>query len=118
MRSLLIGDRVPRILYVNGTANLLHLMSTSGADVLSIDWRIPIDEARRRVRDRVVLQGNLDPTLLLGPRERMIRETRSILEKAGPAGHIMNLGHGILPSTPVGSAQAFVETTRNFRHTS
>jgi uroporphyrinogen decarboxylase len=84
--------------------------------VLSIDWRIPIAEARERVGDRVALQGNLDPTLLLGPKDRVISETRGILQNAGPVGHIMNLGHGILPPTPVEHARAFVEATRSFQH--
>jgi uroporphyrinogen decarboxylase len=112
----IVGNRVPRILYINGCANLLESMAASGADVLSIDWRIPIAEARQRVGDGVALQGNLDPTLLLGSKERLIAETRGILETAGPLGHIMNLGHGILPPTPVDHARAFIETTRSFRH--
>jgi uroporphyrinogen decarboxylase len=110
-----VGNRVPRILYINGCANILESMADSGADVLSIDWRIPIGEARSRVGERVALQGNLDPTLLLGPPDSLVSETRSILESAGPVGHIMNLGHGILPSTPVENARAFIEAARSFR---
>jgi uroporphyrinogen decarboxylase len=112
-----VGTRVPRILYLNGTSAILEAMANSGADVISIDWRISMADARRRVGDRVALQGNLDPCLLLGPRERMLAKTQEILEQAGPSGHILNLGHGILPPTPVENARAFVEFGQSFRHT-
>ena len=90
-------------------------MATSGAEVLSIDWRIPIAEARRRVGDRVALQGNLDPCILLGPSEGIAEKARAILDQAGPVGHILNLGHGILPNTPVENARTFVETGKTYR---
>src|SRR5438067_4823551 len=67
-----IGNRVPRILYLNGCAAILESMAKSGADVLSIDWRIPISEARKRVGDKFALQGNLDPCLLFGSKERLV----------------------------------------------
>ncbi len=111
-----VGTRVPRILYLNGTAAILESMARSGADVISIDWRLPVAEARRRVGDRVAIQGNLDPCLLLGPKERMLSKTKEILEQAGPLGHILNLGHGILPPTPVENARAFIEFGQNYRH--
>ena len=110
-----IGDSVPRILFLNGTSSLAEAMATSGADVLSVDWRTPIDEIRRRVGDDVALQGNLDPCLLLGDTERMLTRTREILELAGPLGHILNLGHGILPPTPVENARAFIEFAKNYK---
>lgn len=111
-----IGNRVPRILYLNGCAAILESMATSGADVLSIDWRLPMAEARRRVGDRVALQGNLDPCVLLGPKSRITSKSAVILEEAGPVGHILNLGHGILPPTPVENARAFIEFAKGYRH--
>jgi len=110
-----VGNRVPRILYVNGCAKILESMARSGADVLSIDWRLPIADARRRVGDSVALQGNLDPCLLLGEQPRLLDAAAQILEAAGPTGHIMNLGHGILPPTPVDNARAFVDFVKSFR---
>ncbi len=111
-----IGDRVPRILYLNGTSVLLDSMAQSGADVLSLDWRISIAEARRRIGDTLALQGNLDPCLLLGERDTMMVRTASILEEAGSTGHILNLGHGILPPTPVTNAKAFIDFAKNYSH--
>ena len=111
-----IGNRVPGILYINGCSTILESMARSGAGVLSIDWRIPISEARKRVGDKLALQGNLDPCLLLGSKDRLLKNTADILKQAGPAGHIMNLGHGILPPTPVDNAKAFVDFVKGYRH--
>ncbi len=111
----IVGDAVPRILFINGSANLLEAMARSGAEVLSVDWRIPIAEVRRRVGSDIAIQGNLDPCLLLGPPERMLARTAEILDEAGPTGHIMNLGHGILPPTPVENARAFIESVKTYQ---
>ena len=111
-----VGNRVPRILYLNGTSAILESMVSSGADVINIDWRISMAEAKRRVGDRVALQGNLDPCILLGPKERIIENTTRILKEAGPVGHILNLGHGILPPTPVESARTFIDFAKSYRH--
>ncbi len=109
-----IGSRAHRIIYVNGCASILESITATGADVISIDWRISVDEARRRTTERVALQGNLDPCVLLGPKERIIAKTKEILDQAGRAGHILNLGHGILPQTPVENARTFVEIAKTY----
>ncbi len=111
-----VGNRVPRILYLNGCAAILESMADSGADVISVDWRISMAEARTRVGGRVAMQGNLDPCLLLGSKERMIAKASEILAEAGPTGHILNLGHGILPPTPVENAKAFIDLAKTYRH--
>ena len=111
----IVGDAVPRILFINGSANLLEAMARSGAEALSVDWRVPVSEVRRRVGPDVAIQGNLDPCLLLGAPERMLARTAEILEEAGPTGHIMNLGHGILPPTPVENARAFIEFVKTYQ---
>ena len=103
------GTSVPRILYINGCSTILESMASSGADVLSVDWRIPIAEARARVGQRVALQGNLDPCALLGSPSNLTATAERILKQAGPTGHIFNLGHGILPTTPVDNARALVD---------
>ena len=109
-----IGSRAHRIIYVNGCASILESITATGADVISIDWRISVEEARRRTSERVALQGNLDPCVLLGPKERIIAMTKEILDQAGRAGHILNLGHGILPQTPVENARTFVEIAKTY----
>jgi uroporphyrinogen decarboxylase len=112
-----VGNRVPKILYLNGTSALLESMVSSGADVISIDWRIAMSDARSRVAGRAAIQGNLDPCVLLGTKERILAKTKEILDQAGPTGHILNLGHGILPPTPVENARAFIEFAQSYRHT-
>jgi len=107
---------VPVILFLNGCANILEQMATSGADALSIDWRINLADAKKRVGDKVALQGNLDPCVLLGSPEGIEHKTREILKAGGGQGHIMNLGHGILPPTPVDNAKTFIDTVKSYRH--
>ncbi len=110
------GLGVPAVLYVNGCSHILEKMAESGANVLSIDWRIDIAEARKRLHainhDNLALQGNLDPCELLGTYETITASVKDILRKAGPVGHIMNLGHGIMPMVPVENAQAFIDAAK------
>lgn len=102
----------PAILFINGCGNFLEKMATSGADVLSIDWRIDLAEARKRVGDNVTLQGNLDPCVLLTTPEIITEKARELIRKGGGHRHILNLGHGILPPTPVENARAFIEAAK------
>jgi len=98
---------VPAIHFGLGTQAILHLMRDAGGDVIGADWRTPIDEAWERIGPDRAIQGNLDPTLLLAPLDRMFAAVDDILERAGSRpGHIFNLGHGILPSTPLEHVQA------------
>lgn len=106
------GLGVPAILYVNGCAAILEKMAESGANVLSIDWRINLDDARLRVGDKLALQGNLDPGALLGTVESISGHVEEMLRRGGDIGYVANLGHGILPMTPVENARAFVETAK------
>ncbi|MBI2567297.1 MAG: uroporphyrinogen decarboxylase [Candidatus Schekmanbacteria bacterium] len=99
--------RAPAVLYVNGSCGILEMMAETGASVLSIDWRTDLAEARRRVGQRVALQGNVDPAVLLGTPEKIRAVTDETLRKGGSSGHILNLGHGILPSTPLANARLF-----------
>jgi uroporphyrinogen decarboxylase len=92
---------VPTIHFGTGTAGLLEQMATAGSDVVSVDWRVPLDEAWRRIGHHRGIQGNLDPAVLMAPWEVIERESRLVLDYAGGRpGHIFNLGHGVLADTP------------------
>ncbi|HVB51210.1 MAG TPA: uroporphyrinogen decarboxylase [Acidimicrobiales bacterium] len=104
---------VPTILFGVGTGELLGLMSSANSTVMGIDWHVDLDEGRRRVGDKPV-QGNLDPARCLGGEELAIEATREVLAKAGSgAGHIFNLGHGVLPSTEPEVLQAVVRVVHD-----
>ena len=90
---------VPRIHFGVGTGELLGLMAGAGADVVGVDWRVPLDEARGRVGPGVAVQGNLDPALCLAPWEVVAEAAHDVLVRGGGAGHVFNLGHGVLPET-------------------
>jgi len=106
-------SRAPLILYVNNGAHVLDEMLESGADVISLDWRVEIAEAARRAGQRASLQGNLDPCALHQTREAIFASVRRIAEDAKPArGLVLNLGHGCLPDTPVEGVRAFTDAAR------
>ncbi len=102
----------PVVLYVNGCGHLLEAMATSGADVLSIDWRVELSEARRRVPG-LALQGNLDPGVLLSTPEQVRLRTRRLVEATGGASHVVNLGHGVTPGARLESVEAFFSEARH-----
>jgi uroporphyrinogen decarboxylase len=98
---------VPTIHFGVGTGAILAELREAGGDVIGADWRTPLDEAWKRIGEDRAVQGNLDPTVLLGPLDRIFSATDDVLARAGGRpGHIFNLGHGILPSTPVEHVQA------------
>ncbi len=91
---------VPRIHFGVSTGELLGLMHRAGADVVGVDWRVHLDDARRRLGPDVALQGNLDPAVVLAPWEVVADRVRAVLARnAGHPGHVFNLGHGVLPET-------------------
>ena len=111
-------ENVPRILYLNGTRPYLPLLAELDCEVISIDWRTDPVEAMK-IMDGKAIQGNLDPQILFGPPELVERETQKILEAtADQDGFIFNLGHGILPPTPVENVRRLVDTVHAFVRTS
>ena len=104
------GCGVPTIHFGTGTGHLLAVQREAGGDVIGLDWRTPFAAGWQAVGHDRAVQGNLDPTLLFAPRERLLARVDAVLaEAAGRPGHVFNLGHGILPGTPVESEQAVVE---------
>ncbi|MDA8370361.1 MAG: uroporphyrinogen decarboxylase [Nocardiopsaceae bacterium] len=96
----LSGSEVPRIHFGVGTGELLGLLSEAGADVVGVDWRVPLDKAAQRVQPGTALQGNLDPAVLFAPWEVIAERARDVIARGRAAeGHIFNLGHGVLPTT-------------------
>ena len=101
---------VPRAHFGVGTAEILSLMSEAGADVVGADWRVPMDEVRRRVGSKTAVQGNLDPAVCLADWPVVAEQTRRVLKAAGgKPGHIFNLGHGVLPETNPAILERVVE---------
>jgi len=107
---------VPVIYFPNGATTLLDRIARVGADVYSIDWRLPLSEARRRLASGTsapfAVQGNLDPALLLGPEDRLRKQVAKVLDEGSGKGHIFNLGHGIYPETPIANVEALVRAVR------
>jgi uroporphyrinogen decarboxylase len=103
----------PLILYVQNGSHIVDFAAKSGADVISLDWRVGLAQVARNHGQSVSLQGNLDPCWLHAPRERIFEMVREMVEDASPArGHILNLGHGCLPDTPVAGVRAFTDAAR------
>ena len=107
---------VPRIHFGTDTAELLEAIASTGPDIVSLDWRVPLDAGWDRVGHDRGIQGNLDPGVLLGPPELVRERARGVLRRAaGRPGHIFNLGHGVLPSTPLENLQLLVETVHEWQ---
>ncbi|KAL3817235.1 hypothetical protein ACHAXA_009522 [Cyclostephanos tholiformis] len=118
---------VPTVAYIKHSGALVERMAATGVDVVSLDWTVDMAEGRERIssgRARAGLsgpggvQGNLDPAVLFGDFATIKERAEEIMKKAGPVGHVMNLGHGIEAATPEENAAYFIETVRNYRHES
>jgi uroporphyrinogen decarboxylase len=112
MRRLIAGlaPGVPVISFATGNPQLLPLLAEAGAPVIGVDWRVRLDDAWRMIGPDRAVQGNLDPLVLLAGKDEIRRQASAILQQAaGHPGHIFNLGHGVLPQTPVENARALVE---------
>lgn len=116
---------VPTVIYIKHSGALIERMAATGVDVVSLDWTVDMAEGRERVakarREAGLegpggVQGNLDPAILFGDEATIKERAEEILRKAGPTGHVMNLGHGIEAATSEENAKFFIETVRNFRH--
>jgi uroporphyrinogen decarboxylase len=111
----LVSTGAPRIHFGTGTAGLLELIAATGPDIVSLDWRVNLDEGWRRIGLEHGVQGNLDPAVLLGPAEVVRSRVADVLRRAnGRAGHIFNLGHGVPPDASVENLQLLVETVHSW----
>jgi len=102
----------PRLYFTKDTAPFLHHLKKTGADAFGVDWRCDLSYARSVLGPDVPVQGNLDPVALYAPPEEVARRTHAILDKAGPRGHVFNLGHGVLPTTPIEGVHAMVNAVK------
>jgi uroporphyrinogen decarboxylase len=116
---------IPTVVYIKHSGALIERMAGTGVDVVSLDWTVDMAEGRERIaagRAKAGLegpggvQGNLDPAILFGSQESIKERAEEILKKAGPKGHVMNLGHGIEAATSEENADFFIQTVKNFRH--
>ena len=110
-----VGPDVPRIYFSKGGAGHLDALSQIDSEVISVDWRLDLDRARAALPAGKVLQGNLDPISLLAGPEVTRTRAEEVLKKGAGGPHVMNLGHGILPMTPLDSVEALCDTVRNWK---
>jgi uroporphyrinogen decarboxylase len=103
----------PMILYISGSAGVLELMGKSGVDIVSLDWTVDMAVGRQRIGTHLGVQGNMDPCALFGSQDFIRDRILDTVRKAGGKGHIMNLGHGVLPMTPEENVGFFFETAKN-----
>ena len=107
-----LKGQVPTILYVRAATGYLETLKEAGADCISLDWRIEIVRARKILGENFPIQGNMDPALMLGTPEHVAAEARRIIKAGGQHGHILNLGHGLLPTTPRENVKRFIEVAK------
>ncbi|CAA7406419.1 unnamed protein product [Spirodela intermedia] len=106
----------PLVLYINGNGGLLERMKDTGADVIGLDWTVDMADGRRRLGSQMKVQGNVDPAYLFGPLPVLTDEIHRVVGCAGPRGHILNLGHGVLVRTPEEAVAHFFDVVRGLRY--
>ena len=109
------GEKVPVILFSKGAGAWLELLADTGCDGLGVDWTLDLADARKRVGDRVALQGNMDPSILYASAPRIAKEVKEVLASYGSGtGHVFNLGHGIHPGIDPEKVGAFIQSVVDF----
>jgi uroporphyrinogen decarboxylase len=110
----LAPTETPVVYFINGIGNLLEEAKACGPAVLGIDWRVSLEEVRRRLGANTIVQGNLDPGVLYAEPAEIRRRTLAMIDETGGRGHIANLGHGVAPDTPLDGIYAFVEAVQEW----
>ena len=112
---MLLRGKTFTIVFAKGCPFALMNMASSGASALGIDWNCPPEYARSQTEGKITLQGNYDPARLFSPSSQIKKEVKILIDTFGKNKYIVNLGHGILPNTPVGGAKAFVDAVKNYK---
>ncbi|XP_066314568.1 uroporphyrinogen decarboxylase 1, chloroplastic-like [Miscanthus floridulus] len=107
---------VPLVLYINGNGGLLEHMKDTGVNVIGLDWTVDMADGRSRLGNGISVQGNVDPAFLFSPLPVLTDEIHRVVKAAGPKGHILNLGHGVLQQTPEEAVAHFFDVTRSLRY--
>jgi uroporphyrinogen decarboxylase len=106
----------PIMLYANASGGLLERMGQAGADVIGLDWTIDMADARKRLGPEQAVQGNLDPAVLFADQGTIRGAVEDVIQKAGPRGHILNLGHGVLVGTPEENVKLVFDMSKEWRY--
>lgn len=108
--------QTPLVLYINGNGGLLERMSGTGVDVIGLDWTVDMADGRRRLGNKISVQGNVDPAYLFAPHPVLTNEIQRVVKCAGERGHILNLGHGVLVGTPEDAVAHFFDVARSLKY--
>ncbi|CAK9151706.1 unnamed protein product [Ilex paraguariensis] len=107
--------KTPLVLYINGNGGLLERMKETGVDVIGLDWTVDMEDAKKQLGNDISVQGNVDPAYLFSPLPALTDEIERVVKCAGPRGHILNLGHGVLVGTPEEAVAHFFDIARNLK---
>ncbi|MBA0837992.1 hypothetical protein Goarm_010098 [Gossypium armourianum] len=108
--------KTPLVLYINGNGGLLERMKGTGVDVIGLDWTVDMADARKRLGSDISVQGNVDPAYLFSPLSAVTKEIQRVVKCAGPRGHILNLGHGVLVGTPEEAVAHFFDVSKSLNY--